>query len=259
MRAPAIRVYYTGGPVDHGQEVCLIGPYPDADTRDQEILRLASLAGLTDRGDTSLTSPWMFDAEHADRDDADLWAPSHAVTAATDGLARGALIAEPERVLNLFRDPSEFARGWYSVDRDGEWVDVPARPDTAPLFELDDLVVAADGATTTVGGLEAPKIYEEPSRYTISVLPPDDPWRRHYVIDVVRHSFICDNWSVQHLGFWADRDGVWEPMSGGDTVPDHIFPLSEALALARRLAPTVETNERTALAVLNLPREGRRG
>lgn len=101
-----------------------------------------------------------------------------------------------------------------------------------------------------------PVIYEEVSRYTVSVLPPDDPWRRHYVIDVERRG--DGKWSVLHSGYWANAAGEWAVPYSGEHVPGYLFELDEALALARRLAPTVETNERTALDVLDLPREGRR-
>ncbi len=101
------------------------------------------------------------------------------------------------------------------------------------------------------------KIYEAPTRYTISILPADHPHRYHHQIHVVQHVITGDKWTVEHMGHWADRDGNWEPgLYGG---ADRFFPLDEALAIARRLAPTVSANgERTALDVLNLPREGRR-
>lgn len=100
----------------------------------------------------------------------------------------------------------------------------------------------------------APKTYEEATRYTISVLPPDDPWRRHFQIHVSQVRMDADEWTVGHLGEWAHDDGTWSPAVGERPT----FPLEVALELARRLAPSVETNDRTALDVLNLPREGRR-
>ncbi len=370
MRQPCIRVYYTGGPVDHGQEWCLIGPYPSTEVRDREILRLASIAGGT------VPSPWTFEPEHADRDDADLWAPAHSVTKATEGLTeRDELVVDPDRLLRLFVSPLDSSHGWYTVLRDGEFVDVRSVPDTAPLFTLDDQVVATDGATTTVGGLvdlafwfnlepgqtethdalrlhllsahcnlaaplitdqealqqhhdehhgpggirnhdpasvdwdmtkcqnlfvdaqqerqavgdydwdedddaagaafsahverinnpgqartkpwtKAPKTYEEVTRYAVSILPPDDPWRRHNEIHVERYRRTGDEWVVQYGAALADRAGTWHHV---DPAGQHIFPLDEALSLARRLAPDVSiTGEHTALDVLNMPREGRR-
>lgn len=109
------------------------------------------------------------------------------------------------------------------------------------------------------GGPVEPTIFEETSRYTISVLPPDDPRRRHYQVHVVNNTpgQDCARWYVEHTGFWADANGAWEPISG-DGYPTHTFTRDDALTLARRLAPTVESNDRTALDVLAMPREGRR-
>lgn len=103
----------------------------------------------------------------------------------------------------------------------------------------------------------APRIYEEPTRYTISVLPPDDPWRRHHQIHVSRHRIDADEWTVEHMGYLADAAGNWDPVPADN----RLFPFNEAMALARRLAPTVTVaadGRRTALDVLNMPKDGRR-
>jgi hypothetical protein len=103
----------------------------------------------------------------------------------------------------------------------------------------------------------APRIYEESTRYTISVLPPDDPWRRHYLLHVQQRP--DGKWIVLHESYWANAAGEWSVPSSGDHVPQHLFELDDALTLARKLAPTVEGGGgRTALDVLNLPKEGRR-
>lgn len=104
----------------------------------------------------------------------------------------------------------------------------------------------------------APKIYEEITKYTISILPPDDPWRRHYLLNIERRP--GDNkWTILHGGYWANADGEWSVPCSGEHVPQHLFELDDALALARRIAPHVEGGGgRPALDVLNLPKEGRR-
>lgn len=102
-------------------------------------------------------------------------------------------------------------------------------------------------------------IHERVSRYTISILPADNPRRRHYQINVTEDPPAGDRWYVEHLGYWADHDGNWEPISGAGAAT-HKFPRDKALNLARRLAPTIEGgNGKTALDVLNMPKEGRRG
>jgi hypothetical protein len=105
----------------------------------------------------------------------------------------------------------------------------------------------------------APRTYETRTRYTISILPPDDPWRRHHEIHVTDGACgrVDGHWYLEHSGYWADADGNWEPMSSSAS-STHTFPRNAALDLARRLAPTLDVGGRTSLDVLNMPKEGRR-
>lgn len=99
------------------------------------------------------------------------------------------------------------------------------------------------------------RVYEGVTRYTLSVLPEDDPWRRHYEIHVTRRS--GGEWIVEHGGYWANAAGEWVPISS-DTADGRTMTRSDALELAHRLAPTIEVNNRTATDVFDLPMEGRR-
>lgn len=98
-------------------------------------------------------------------------------------------------------------------------------------------------------------IYEKSTRFTVSILPEDDQWRRHYEINVTRRA--PGAWIVEHSGYWANAAGEWVPISS-DTADGRTMTRSDALELAHRLAPTLEVNNRTAADVYDLPAEGRR-
>jgi hypothetical protein len=130
----AIQVHYTAGPVGHALELALIGPYPTTTDRDAEIGRLRSLAG-------GPITPWAFEPAIGDRCDADLWAYAYKVAARTVPLSTPeGLLRSPETLLELFRDPTDGQRGWYSVDRGGFWADVR-------VIRVDKPVVPRKGIT----------------------------------------------------------------------------------------------------------------
>lgn len=102
----------------------------------------------------------------------------------------------------------------------------------------------------------APHVFERATRFTVSVLPEADPWRRHYEIQV--HRRPSGEWIVVRDDMeWADTSGNWAMISS-DTAEGRLFTFGDAMALARRLAPGLQGNRHTALEVLHLPVEGRR-
>lgn len=117
------------------------------------------------------------------------------------------------------------------------------------------------GQASTKPWIDAPNMYEEVSRYTVSILPPDHPQRRLHQIHVVNNAAgrpAGPHWSVEHGGFRADRGGHWAVIHN-DGTDGYRFTEDEARDLAHRLAPTVRGDgERTALDVLNTPSDRRR-
>lgn len=102
---------------------------------------------------------------------------------------------------------------------------------------------------------EQPGIYQHVSRITVSVLPSNDPWYRHYRVHVVEQT--DGSWSVEHGESFATATGEWLPNVGG--IPrEHLFTCDDALMLARKLAPDVHGGGGyTARQVLALPVHGR--
>lgn len=85
-----------------------------------------------------------------------------------------------------------------------------------------------------------PEVLVSITRYTVSVLPPDDINRRYFTlhVELTRHGWIVTD---GHLGYDEDGTGTPGPGSG------HAFAdYDDALALARRLAPGLTINGHTA-------------
>lgn len=86
-------------------------------------------------------------------------------------------------------------------------------------------------------------IYTDATTYEVSCLPQDHNSRRHFTIKVEWRG--PDSWAVLKDGHMcADKKGVWDwesqPSSRTEKwLKKHRFKLSEALALARELAPTL--------------------
>lgn len=89
-----------------------------------------------------------------------------------------------------------------------------------------------------------PEVLVDITRYEVSVLPADDINRRHHVLYVDRTR--RGTWIVNdgHGGY--DIDGDWAP---GLAVAHEFADYDDALDLARRLAPNLAANGRTAAEV----------
>lgn len=96
------------------------------------------------------------------------------------------------------------------------------------------------------------KIYEQPTKYTVSALPEE---LGEYLWDLEVEYRGKGNWSVSHLGHCLGTDNSWEfepqPSSRtGEWLATHRFNLETALALAREFAPKVWVNNYQAADVL---------
>jgi hypothetical protein len=75
--------------------------------------------------------------------------------------------------------------------------------------------------------------------YSVTIMSSDFPDRQHWTVKVdhVRGGL----WTVSHLGEIADREGVFAV-----TVEEGLMELGDALAVAKRIAPTIEVQGVTA-------------
>lgn len=97
---------------------------------------------------------------------------------------------------------------------------------------------------------DQPEVLVEPTRYEVSVLPHDDINRSSFTINVEARGH--GTWAVARHNQCLNASGQWdwEPSPSNredDWLATHRFDLDDALALARKLAPTVTVNGRTAL------------
>lgn len=91
------------------------------------------------------------------------------------------------------------------------------------------------------------------TKYSVSVLPQRHPDRRHFEITVEYRG--NDLWAVCYYGECANAAGEWDyesvPSERADEwLKTHRFFLGEAMVLAKKLAPRVEVNGRTAGMIL---------
>lgn len=96
----------------------------------------------------------------------------------------------------------------------------------------------------------APAIFQDVTRYTVSIFPHEHPSRRYYQINV---TMIGPTWVIEHLNEWySSRTGHWL-VNSSTNFAECTYPSEEmALELARELAPVVQAgNGRTALEALN--------
>lgn len=108
-------------------------------------------------------------------------------------------------------------------------------------------------------GIPAPTVL--PTAYVVSCLPEGHDDRYTYTINVQYRG--DDRYAVRHGMSYANGEGAWsyEPGRGSeddelddaaelDWIAAHRFELSDALRLARRLAPTLAVRGRTVADVL---------
>lgn len=89
------------------------------------------------------------------------------------------------------------------------------------------------------------KIYEYPTKYTVSALPEDIG---EYAWDLTVEYRGNDTWAVSRHSQCLGSDGTWdwEPQPSSredDWLATHRFGLQEALELARKEAPNVWVND----------------
>jgi hypothetical protein len=92
-------------------------------------------------------------------------------------------------------------------------------------------------------------------QYSVSCLPRRNPNYRHYVVSVIEREI--GRWVVRAEGEIRDSNGdPIQPMAEGDDVAawaaGHRFDLDTALALARRIAPTLVVNGYTVADALKM-------
>lgn len=98
-----------------------------------------------------------------------------------------------------------------------------------------------------------PEPVVRPTRYAVSCLPADDVNARHFTVWVAERG--PDEWAVTSGVYCYDADGQvsYEPRVSereDDWRARHRFDLGTALALAKRIAPTLTVNGYTVVDVL---------
>lgn len=83
------------------------------------------------------------------------------------------------------------------------------------------------------------------TEYTVSCLPQDHPGHNHFSLTVAERG--PGSWAVLRYGFCYDTTGNREYESTSTDRTDEFlarfrFPLDDALALAKRIAPTLNVN-----------------
>ncbi len=100
-------------------------------------------------------------------------------------------------------------------------------------------------------------VWEEPeptviaTRYTVSIIPSEDPSARHFTITVEWRAPTQQGapwtWAVCHDGSSLTTDGHWEPeLPGPRSARQRYADLDEALRLAKKWAPRIGTIDYTA-------------
>ena len=89
--------------------------------------------------------------------------------------------------------------------------------------------------------------------YQVSCLPPDHPEAPHFTLEVVARGY--HRWAVTRFGFCYDAKGHerYEPNPSARTDAfkhKYRHSLDDALALAKRLAPTITVNGHTVEDVI---------
>lgn len=94
----------------------------------------------------------------------------------------------------------------------------------------------------------------QPVAYAVSCLPPDHPDAFLFTLRVERRE--VDRWCVTDGAYCYRKDGhkTYEPMPSSRTdrfKKAYRFPLDDALALAKRLAPKMRINGHTVDSILS--------
>ena len=101
----------------------------------------------------------------------------------------------------------------------------------------------------TALGHTDPPVLVEVGRYEVSLLPRGDINRKYFTLFVENRG--GGRWAVHDGHGCYAADGTWaagiKPFERPDWETTHRFDLDDALALARKLAPTVSVNGHTAL------------
>lgn len=135
------------------------------------------------------------------------------------------------------------------------WLQITGTMIASELLALREKVTERGIDPHDLGAVRA--VWEEPeptviaTRYTVSIIPPQDPSARHFMITVERRAPIQDGgpwtWAVCHAGCSLTTDGHWDPehLSPHSATQRHA-DLDEALRLAKNWAPRVGTITYTA-------------
>lgn len=91
-----------------------------------------------------------------------------------------------------------------------------------------------------------PEVLVEATRYSVSLLPRDDVNFNAYALYVQRRR---DGWGITDGHGWVEGHTGWMTLDSYEAL---VFPeLDDALALARKIVPTVAVNGRTATDAYN--------
>ncbi|MGH3527965.1 MAG: hypothetical protein ACRDRF_03800 [Pseudonocardiaceae bacterium] len=135
------------------------------------------------------------------------------------------------------------------------WLQITGVISDSELLALREKVTERDIDPHDLGAVRA--VWEQPeptviaTRYTVSIIAPEDPSARHFTITVERraptHQGGPWTWAVCHDGYSLTTDGHWEPeLPGPRSATQRYAQLDSAVRLATQWAPRIGTIDYTA-------------